>query len=222
MPVTQVPPLYSPLGDSAITVRFGEGVTDELSEIVFRSARHLAAARIAGVAEIVPAYATLAVFYDSLVIGYEEMQSLIDAALAEHADSTSDVGSRSPAIVRVQVRYDGEDLDDVARRTGLGRDEIAEMHSSRAYRAMVIGFVPGFAYLGGLDPRLSLPRRDSPRKRVPPGSVAIADLQTAVYPSATPGGWHIIGTTDAIMFDPHREPPAMLRVGDTVWFDPVQ
>ena len=118
--------------------------------------------------------------------------------------------------------YDGEDLDDVCRRTKLNRPEVIEIHSGREYLVMVVGFVPGWAYLGQLDPRLIVPRRESPRKRVPPGSVAIAEAQTGVYPSGTPGGWNLIGTTTEKMFDVMQGEPALLRVGDRVRFEPVE
>jgi KipI family sensor histidine kinase inhibitor len=123
--------------------------------------------------------------------------------------------------VHVPVTYNGEDLDEVARRTGLTRQMVIEIHCSREYRVYMLGFAPGFAYLGNLDSRLALPRRDTPRKRVPAGSVAIAEVQTAVYPSSTAGGWHLIGRTDLEMFDIRRNPPALLAPGDRVVFEPV-
>jgi KipI family sensor histidine kinase inhibitor len=121
----------------------------------------------------------------------------------------------------IPVRYDGEDLDDVARRTNLSRDQVIEIHAGTTYRVFVIGFVPGWAYLGTLDSRLVLPRRESPRKRVPSGSVAIAEAQTGIYPAETPGGWHLKGTTDVRLFDHKREDPALFAVGDRVRFKPV-
>ena len=131
-----------------------------------------------------------------------------------------DVAAAEARSHHVKVRYDGEDLEDVARQTGLTTEEVVRIHSGREYRVYVLGFVPGFAYLGTLDERLSLPRRSTPRKQVPPGSVAIAELQTAVYPSATPGGWHLIGRTDVTLFDAGSESPSLFRVGDTVRFEP--
>ncbi|HEX9167224.1 MAG TPA: 5-oxoprolinase subunit PxpB, partial [Gemmatimonadales bacterium] len=119
----------------------------------------------------------------------------------------------------IPVRYDGPDLEWVAARTGLNPDEVVRRHSARLYTVYLLGFVPGFAYLGELDPTLVLPRRSTPRQRVPAGSVAIAGAQTAVYPLATPGGWHLIGQTTLRLFDPEREPPALLAAGDTVRFE---
>ncbi len=215
------PPEFAPLGDSAITIRFGEGASDELSRAVFRAAQALASARIDGADDIVPAYAVLTVFYDPVAVSYDDMLIRIQAALPDGADAADDSQTPPATLVRIPVRYDGEDLDNVSRTTGLSTKDLIELHSGGEYRALVIGFVPGFAYLGTLDPRLSCPRLASPRKHVRPGSVAIADLQTAVYPSATPGGWNIIGHTETVMFDAMRDTPALLRVGDRVKFDPV-
>jgi KipI family sensor histidine kinase inhibitor len=121
--------------------------------------------------------------------------------------------------VVIPVRYDGVDLGAVAAVCGLEPEQVAERHSAAAYTAAFGGFVPGFAYLTGVDSALRLPRRNTPRTRVAAGSVAIAEDYTAVYPSNTPGGWHIIGSTDVVMFDPHREPAATLRPGIRVRFE---
>jgi len=113
------------------------------------------------------------------------------------------------------------DLDEVAAATGLDAGEVVAIHAGCVFTAEVIGFMPGFAYLGGLDPRLRLDRRASPRPRVPEGSIAIAGLQTAVYPSPTPGGWHLIGRCPLRLFDPARSPPALMGEGDSVRFEPI-
>jgi inhibitor of KinA len=113
------------------------------------------------------------------------------------------------------------DLDEVAEATGLGVEEVVERHSRCVFTAEVVGFMPGFAYLGGLDPRLKVDRRTSPRPRVPEGSIAIAGLQTAVYPSPTPGGWSLIGRCPLRLFDPLRSPPALMGEGDTLRFEPI-
>lgn len=211
-------PRIEPLGDSAVTITFGEGVSEALSTLVAARASAIAAADIMGVTDVVPSYATVGVFYDPTAIGFPDVRGRILAALDDAAQAA--VSAASPVTHTFPVRYDGGDLDEVARRTGLSTSEVIRIHSEREYRVYVIGFVPGFAYLGTLDERLALPRRSSPRKRVPPGSVAIADQQTAVYPSPTPGGWHILGTTGATLFDPARERPALLSVGDIVRFEP--
>jgi KipI family sensor histidine kinase inhibitor len=121
-------------------------------------------------------------------------------------------------LVRIAVRYDGEDLPDVAARLGLDVAEVVARHTAPTYTVACLGFSRGFPYLEGLDPALQLPRRDSPRPRVPAGAVAIAADQAGIYPQAMPGGWHLLGTTDAVLFDETAEPPALLAPGDRVRF----
>ena len=124
----------------------------------------------------------------------------------------------SAETIDIPVRYDGPDLAEVAAATGLSIHEVVSLHSGATYQAAFSGFAPGFAYLTGLHPRLVLPRRSTPRPSVRPGSLAIADIYTAVYPRQSPGGWHLIGTTDADLFDPNRNPPALVAPGSYVRF----
>lgn len=121
----------------------------------------------------------------------------------------------------MEVRYDGPDLDEVARLTGLSPDEVVRAHTATPWTVAFAGFAPGFAYLVGGDPRLRVPRRDTPRPSVPAGSVGLADTFSGVYPRSSPGGWQLLGTTDATLFDVHRDPPALLAPGDTVRFTPA-
>lgn len=129
-------------------------------------------------------------------------------------------GSSSSPPVEIDVRYDGADLAEIAERVGLSVDEVVEIHSGAEYRVEFCGFAPGFAYLGGLPESLHLPRRATPRVRVPAGSVAIAAGYSAVYPSASPGGWHLLGTTTAVVWDLDRSPPSLLEPGRVVRFRP--
>jgi KipI family sensor histidine kinase inhibitor len=207
----------APLGDSAITVTYGTERSTELLKKIHSAARSLAAAKLPNVEDVVPAYLALTVFYDSLHASYAEMSARIIDACERAADSP--IGPGESRVHRIPVRYDGPDLVEVAEATGLSVDDVIGRHSSRPYTVDLLGFVPGFAYLGEIDPTLQLPRRPEPRPRVAAGSVAIAGAQTAVYPLDTPGGWHIIGRTDVTMFDPARDPPALLRAGDTVLFE---
>ncbi len=212
-------PIVQSLGDTAITFRFGREISEEISRAVVAHARHVSAAKIIGVSEVVPSYASLTVFYNPAVIRHDDV---CQRALAIIWGPILP-GTQTPegTTHRIPVVYDGEDLPEIAQRTGLSVEDVIRIHSLAEYRVFVTGFVPGFAYLGILDERLAIPRRESPRKRVPPGSVAIADRQTAIYPAATPGGWHILGTTSAKMFDPARQQPALFQVGDTVKFEPI-
>ena len=208
-----------PLGDSAVTIAFGSERSAALLARIQVAARSLEAARIPYVEDVVPAYLALTVFYDSLHTTYDEIaKTLLDAC------DRPVRGARDTAPPRqhvIPVHYDGMDLDAVAAATGLAVTEVINRHSGRGYTVDLLGFVPGFAYLSELDRSLQLPRRAEPRPRVPAGSVAIAAAQTAVYPLDTPGGWHIIGRTETMLFDPAREPPALLRAGDTVRFERV-
>lgn len=216
-------PRYLELGDSAITVALGEGISRKLSREVAELTTALAASNIEGILDIVPAYASLAVYFDPRRVSYDELRTTLRNAVADSRAriSSAETDNQQGKTIRIPVRYDGEDLADVAAKTGLSRDRIVELHSSPEYRVYVIGFVPGFAYLGELDEALVLPRRATPRKRVPAGSVAIAEAQTGIYPFSTPAGWHLLGTTRVAMFDVAAREPALLRVGDTVIFEPI-
>jgi KipI family sensor histidine kinase inhibitor len=208
-----------PLGDSAITIAFATERSVENLETIHATARSLEAARIPHVEDIVPAYLALTVFYDALHTSYDEIaKNLLDACEGLAQSPSRQTEARHYVI---PVRYDGIDMDSVAAATGLSVAEVIERHSARTYTVDLLGFVPGFAYLSELDHSLQLPRRPEPRPRVPAGSVAIAAAQTGVYPLDTPGGWHIIGRTDTVMFDPKRDPPALLRAGDVVRFENV-
>jgi KipI family sensor histidine kinase inhibitor len=209
-----------PLGDSAITIVFGVERSPELLARIHSAARSLSAARVPHVQDIVPAYLALTVFYDSLHASYEEMARALLESSERLTSATDDAGKR--ADHRIPVRYDGVDLDWVCSSTGLSVEEVVIRHSARTYTVDLLGFVPGFAYLSELDPSLQLARRTQPRPRVAAGSVAIAAAQTAVYPLDTPGGWHIIGNTDTMLFDPARDPPALLAPGDRVQFERVK
>lgn len=202
-----------PVGDAALSVEFGARLDPLLAGRVRALDRSLAAAPIEGVSEAVPTCRALLVVFDPDVIPAaalaDELRRRAAAAPAAATPGTRHV---------VPVCYDGPDLDDVARACGLTRDDVIALHAGRDYEALMLGFLPGFAYLGLLPPALELPRRATPRARVPAGSVAIAGRQTGVYPAASPGGWHLIGRTDARLFDPRRDPPARIQAGDRVRF----
>jgi KipI family sensor histidine kinase inhibitor len=207
-------PKFAPLGDDALLVTFAAEASWDIGVRVRSAASRIRATRINGVTDVVPAYTALAVHFDSTRVSFENVAEAIVPAL-----TLSDVPAPDDSrLVEIPVRYDGPDLASVAEQTGLTVDEVIRRHSSRTYRAYVAGFAPGFAYLGDLDESLVLPRRATPRVRVPRGSVAIAAAQTAVYPLETPGGWHLIGTTPSVMFDADRDPPALIRAGDTIQF----
>jgi KipI family sensor histidine kinase inhibitor len=231
--VTPATPAVVPLGEAAWTLVLGETVDPKIHERVTELAARIAAASLPGILEIVPAYAAVTVFFDPDQADADELRQAL-GSLSRTVPSAPGVERRSggsePAAptlpdsrtIIIPVRYDGPDLDFVAQRTGFDRAEVIRRHSAREYRVYLLGFAPGFAYLGDLDPALVLPRRAEPRTRVPAGSVAIAGAQTAVYPLNTPGGWHLIGTTPLRMFDPARNPAALLHAGDRVRFEPAE
>ena len=210
-------PQLAPLGDSMVTITLGEGISEELSAQVVACARAIEDTEIIGVTDVVPAYTAVGIHFDSHAIEYSDLRERLLRVL-KHEHRVSD--DRESTLHTIEVRYDGEDLAEVAQRTGLTESQVMTIHSEREYRIYVVGFVPGFAYLGTLDEKLVLPRRASPRKRVPRGAVAIADAQTGIYPSSTPGGWHLIGTADITLFDADGTRPSLLRVGDRVKFKP--
>lgn len=211
-------PVIQSLGDAAVLITFAAESSRDVALCVRRVAESITSATIPGVTDVVPAYVTLAVFYDDAVIDRNALEAILSGLCA------ADVGGAAPVsrLIEIPVRYDGPDLGHVAEQTGLSVADVIERHFSRSYYAYILGFVPGFAYLGDLDAALILPRLSTPRLRVPSGSVAIAGAQTAVYPLDSPGGWHLIGSTMLTMFDPLRDSPALLRAGDTVRFIPVE
>ncbi len=166
-----------------------------------------------GIGPAVPAYGSTLLHFDPLAHSRAEVARLA-RSLAARASSRA----RPGRLVEIPVRYDGADLDDVARLSGLSRAEVVALHQGRVYEAYFLGFMPGFAYLGELDERIAAPRLAEPRTRVPAGAVAVAGRQTAVYPFASPGGWRLIGSTDVALFDARREAPALIRPGDRVRF----
>lgn len=196
-----------PFGDSAVLIELEQRIE---AGLVAR-ARAIAGAWALGPA--VPAYASVVAHFDPLAVTPDE-------ALAR-AGALSDVKAKDASagrLIEVPTVYDGPDLEEVALLSGISTDQVVAMHAAIEYTAFFLGFMPGFAYCGTLDPRIVAPRLDSPRARVPAGSVAIADGQTAVYPFDSPGGWRLIGRTALRPFAADREPPALIRPGDRLRF----
>lgn len=176
----------------------------------------------AGSLEFVPAARTVLVHFDPALTSSPVLAERIGEAVREiGVEDGGSAAADSADLVEIPVRYDGEDLDAVAELTGLSAAEVVARHSAAVYTVAFCGFAPGFGYISGLDEALWLPRRAVPRTRVPAGSVAIADRYTAVYPQASPGGWHLLGHTDAAVWDPQRQPPAIFAPGVRVRFAPV-
>lgn len=211
----------TPLGQASLQITFGDSIDTLTNHRVHAAWRALHDAVLPGVVNLVPAYATLTVLLDPLAVllGQVSLQTILTRlpGVLEAADSHR----FTPRRIELPVRYDGPDLARVRAHTGLSEAEVIRRHSAGIYDVYFLGFSPGFAYLGGLDPALATPRLDTPRVQVPAGSVAIGGAQTAVYPQATPGGWNLIGHCPEILFDPKSEEPCRLQPGDQVVFVPV-
>jgi inhibitor of KinA len=213
-----VTPRVVPFGESALLVELG----DEFQENVVSWARAIADhwETIARLGPAVPAYASALLRFDPLKTAPAEAEKAAEAMLAR-GQFMPTLGNKPRRLVEIPTTYDGPDLAETAERSQLSIEEVIGLHAGREYTAYFLGFLPGTAYCGRLDPRIVAPRLERPRERVPAGSVAIADGQTIVYPLASPGGWRIIGRTDLAMFDPGADDPVRIRAGDHVRFVPL-
>jgi KipI family sensor histidine kinase inhibitor len=213
------------LGEDALLLRPGDGIDATTNARVHALAARIDALRPPWLRDLVPAYASLALFVDADAFAdgddpLANAESWLRALPPEDRDSTSSPGR----LHEIPVRYGGEhgpDLDALAEHAGLSPREAVELHAAAEYRVAMLGFAPGFPYLLGLNPRLSMPRLATPRQRVEAGSVGIGGAQAGIYPRPGPGGWRIIGRTDALLFDPARESPSLLAPGDRLRFVPA-
>ena len=186
-------------GDSAVSAVFGDRISEEINQKIRAFQLLLTARHIPGLIETVPTYCTLMIHYDPCLLSYEE-------------------------LLEIPVLYGGEmgpDLAHVAEHAGLSEAEVIKLHSEPEYLIYMLGFTPGFTYLGGLNPKLETPRLETPRVLIPAGSVGIAGKQTGIYPIASPGGWQLIGRTPVRMYDPDREVPMLPRAGQYIHFSPI-
>lgn len=218
------------LADDALLLQFGPEtppIDDATNVRVHRVAARLRADAPLWLRDLVPAYASLAVFFDRAMVDADAVGDWVDARLDPQHDAAIDAAHAAmPAaagenLIEIPVVYGGtfgEDLDDAAAELGLSPATLIERHSAARYTVAMIGFAPGFPYLSGLDPALALPRLATPRTRVPAGSVAIGGAQTGLYPRESPGGWRLIGRTPLRLFDPLRASPSLLAPGDRVRF----
>ena len=213
-------PLFLPAGDQAIVVELGDSIEPETNRRVRDLMIAIEHAAVPGISDLVPSYRSLLVYYDPLTVPFQELQEEL-----ERVEGSLDKRVlEKPRVVHIPTLYGGEygsDLEFVARHAGLDADEVIDIHSGTDYLVYMMGFSPGFPYLGGLSQRIHSPRLKTPRTEIPAGSVGIAESQTGVYPIASPGGWRLIGRTPLRMFDPLTEPPALLSAGDYVRFVPV-
>lgn len=208
-------------GENALILYFSEQVSEESSAVIYAMTQALDSMVGKGIIDLVPSYASLLVIYDDSLFDYYGMTHLLKNTLQQIGDVKSKSDGR---LVTLPVYYGteaGPDLAELAQAAQLTTDEVIAIHQEGIYQVYAVGFAPGFAFLGEVDPRIAAPRKSTPRKAVPKGAVAIADRQTAVYPSVSPGGWNLIGLCPVPMFDPNKTPCMPLETGDRVKFEAI-
>lgn len=214
------------LGDSALCVEFGNEISVELNERAIAISDHFESRPFPGFIETVPAYASTTIFFDiarvtaafpDAVTAYDAVRSLTEKALRH----TQAITARKTRTIEIPVHFDRDsalDINDVAECHSLKTTDVIQIFTARIYRVFMLGFLPGFTYMAEVDERIATPRKDAPRTAVPKGSIGIAGKQTGIYSLESPGGWQIIGRTDAEMFTPDGENPTLLQPGDRVRF----
>ncbi len=208
------------MGDRGLLLEFGDGISREINEKVRRMALAIRAEAIQGIVETVPTYRSLLILYDPVILSFEDLGK----KLIQVEEGLQETPLPEPELTRIPVVYGGvygPDLEEVARWHQISPEEVIRLHCSIPYLIYMIGFMPGYPYMGELPPSLVTPRLKTPRPMVPKGSVAIAQRQTGIYSMESPGGWRILGRTPVELFDPGKDPPALLQMGDFVQFYPI-
>ena len=214
-------PTISPVGDRAISIDFGQVIDPTINRHIRQTIERIKALQLEGIIELVPTYCALLVEYDAMLYSYSEICKIIEPTLEEGMTNTT---NELVTVVEAPTVYGGEfgpDLSFVASHNHLSEDEVISIHSGTDYLVYMLGFIPGFTYLGGMDPRIATPRLSSPRTLISAGSVGIAGEQTGTYPSDSPGGWQIIGRTPVTMYDMSKAQAALLKAGDYVRYVPI-
>ena len=214
-------PTISPVGDRAISIDFGQVIDPKINRYIRQTIERIKELQLEGIIELVPTYCALLVEYDAMLYSYSEICNIIEPTLDE---GMTDTTNELVTVVEVPTVYGGEfgpDLSFVASHNHLSEAEVISIHSGTDYLVYMLGFIPGFTYLGGMDPRIATPRLSSPRTLIPAGSVGIAGEQTGTYPSDSPGGWQIIGRTPVTMYDMSKAQAALLNAGDYVRYVPI-
>ena len=225
----RIEPKIVPLGENAVVVEFGRVISEDLNQQATGLAKYLAENPFTGFVEAVPAYASTTVFFDPHRLYPADgiggpISSSVISKVNDAINKMTTGAAASAAVIQIPATFDlesGPDLEFVAAESGLSIDDVIELFTSSSYRVFMIGFLPGFAYMGEVDDRIALPRKQQPRQRVPKGSIGIAGRQTGIYPLESPGGWQLIGRTKIELFTPHAERPTLFQPGDLVRFVPA-
>lgn len=207
-------------GDASILVEFGKEINPEINRKIAATVQLMREQHIEGVVDVIPSFCALLINYDPRVIGYEEIKGRIRDLLKVEIKA----GAERKKIFEIPVCYGGDfgpDIQTIAEHAGLTEAEVIDIHSSRDYLIYMLGFLPGFCYLGGLDERIFTPRLASPRIKIDAGSVGIGGSQTGIYPLDSPGGWQLMGKTPVKTYDPDREIPILVEAGDYIRFVPI-
>ena len=207
-------------GDSSILLQFGNTIDPAINRKIAATVQLMREQHINGVTDVIPAFCSLLINYDPRVISYEQIKRRMEALVK--IDVTA--GDTRKRVFEIPVCYGGEygpDIQNIADHAGMSVEEVIQVHTSRDYLIYMLGFLPGFTYLGGLDERIHTPRLANPRIRIPAGSVGIGGSQTGIYPMDSPGGWQLMGQTPVKTYDPERKPPILVEAGDYIRFVPI-
>lgn len=211
---------YKPSGDTALIIKAGDEIAKEINRVVRKLLIRIERENIYGVVDFIPSYNELMVCFDPALTDFAELTARIRCI----EDDIDSIELADPPVIEVPVLYGGSqgpDLAEVADNCKMTEEDVITIHCSVEYLVYMLGFTPGFCYLGGMDKRIATQRKKDPRLKVPSGSVGIADYQTGIYPLESPGGWQIIGKTPLRLFDPHRRPEFLFTTGDRIMFRPV-
>jgi inhibitor of KinA len=218
-----------PLGDNALTISFGNFISPKINDQVFQLAEFIEKNHFAGFIETVPAYSSLSIFfnivevkktYQTFETAFEFVKNFVENSL-EKVSEIKPIKPIKPRLIEIPMSFEKNtalDLEELAEHKHVSTQQVIEIFTSQTYRVFMLGFLPGFAYMGEVDERIATPRKQTPRLKVPKGSVGIAGNQTGIYPLESPGGWNIIGKTELEMFTPNEESPTLLQAGDLVKF----